>query len=887
MPLTDRLTDLFQRYGCAGEPVRFAFRQMLPWLFPGSGPLVAFIDDALGTAQAMWRDRQHVDLQQATAAQGEQLAQLEQIVQVVSYDLGGLFDQVARREAQSHGAEQALALIEQYRQRQASQWQQAHVKLDQMGRVLTDMLAQLNAGLLDIQAEIQRLQQEDSDRYGKQMALMRQVLQGVESLQAGQGMATPTLTQVIVDPVKRQLVRDLLKQIDALPATDRARLPATLNGLGKLALGVGELEAAEAKFDEASTYVTRDGDRAEAQYNAYQVALEREDWRAAKAHIEQAIRLDPVRFEPYPLYKYGLEAILGAGGFGVVFRGTHHLLQKPLVIKCLHTHGLDRPIEVVLREAHALIGLRHPAVIELIDVDDRPKPHLIMEYFEGESLERYLQREGPLAFGDFWPLATTLANAMVAVHGQGILHRDIKPQNVLVRRDGEQWACRIIDFGLALNTQALRQQTHQRSQWGSSIGGTLAYAPPEQLGEMVGVSVGPHSDLYSFGALCCRLLTGRPKPQGRDWRGKHVPEAIVDLLENCLADPIEERPKSFDEVLATLGRHGTPRPTPPSRTTVEASPRPPPAPAPAPSLETDPKPLEIPVSIQTPSPPAPGPSASIPPHPASVPSASDIVDGGSVEAMQARQRQTALGLGFAEVIFHDQPEGPPMAIIPPGTFTMGSRHRGDGDNRPHGVQISQPLAVGVYTLTFAEYDRFCNATGQRPPEDQGWGRGQRPVIGISWDDAKAYARWLGEQTGRPYRLLTEAEWEYACRAGAWRPYWWGNGISFERACYGGMDPAQSRHTLPVDAFSPNPWGLYQMHGNVWEWCEDVYRKDISVGDVQVDPLYDVGSSWRVCRGGGWYSAAGDLRASRRYSWSPTGRRTSLGMRLARVLEPEL
>ncbi|RMD68212.1 MAG: PEGA domain-containing protein, partial [Gammaproteobacteria bacterium] len=166
--------------------------------------------------------------------------------------------------------------------------------------------------------------------------------------------------------------------------------------------------------------------------------------------------------------------------------------------------------------------------------------------------------------------------------------------------------------------------------------------------------------------------------------------------------------------------------------------------------------------------------------------------------------------------------GPEMVVIPPGRFLMGSpfdEEGRDSDEGPqHRVSIARPFAIGRYEVTFEEYDRFCEATGRRRPDDNGWGRGKRPVINVSWHDAKAYARWLSKQTGKRYRLPSEAEWEYAARAGTSTRYWWGDRVGHGHAnCDGCGSWWDGKETAPVGFFDPNPWGLYDTAGNVWEW----------------------------------------------------------------------
>ncbi|MCP3897296.1 SUMF1/EgtB/PvdO family nonheme iron enzyme, partial [Moraxella sp.] len=173
--------------------------------------------------------------------------------------------------------------------------------------------------------------------------------------------------------------------------------------------------------------------------------------------------------------------------------------------------------------------------------------------------------------------------------------------------------------------------------------------------------------------------------------------------------------------------------------------------------------------------------------------------------------------------------GPEMVRIPAGRFRMGDiQGGGDGDEKPvHRVSVSE-FAMGRYEVTFAEYDKFAQATGRKKPDDEGWGRGNRPVINVSWDDAVAYAKWLSQQTGKQYRLPTEAEWEYAARAGTETQYWWGNEIGQNRAvCDACGSRWDNKQTAPVGSFAANPFSLYDTVGNVWEWTCSEYEDKYS------------------------------------------------------------
>jgi formylglycine-generating enzyme required for sulfatase activity len=221
---------------------------------------------------------------------------------------------------------------------------------------------------------------------------------------------------------------------------------------------------------------------------------------------------------------------------------------------------------------------------------------------------------------------------------------------------------------------------------------------------------------------------------------------------------------------------------------------------------------------------------------------------------------------------------PEMVVVPAGEFTMGapeSEESSEHNERPqHKVTFAKPFAVSRFAVTFDEWDA-CVADGGckgYTPSDRGWGRGRRPVINLWWEDAKAYVTWLSVKTGKSYRLLSEAEREYVTRAGTSTPFWWGSSISSRQANYDGeltyLHAEEEkgefrRQTVPVDAFRPNPWGLYQVHGNVFEWVEDCWQKnyDSAPADGSASKVADC--SDHVMRGGSWNFPPWQLRAAHR------------------------
>ena len=255
-----------------------------------------------------------------------------------------------------------------------------------------------------------------------------------------------------------------------------------------------------------------------------------------------------------------------------------------------------------------------------------------------------------------------------------------------------------------------------------------------------------------------------------------------------------------------------------------------------------------------------------------------------------------------------------------GSFTMGSpaseAEKGSGEAQLR-VSIERSFAVGRFGVTFHEWDA-CVADGgcdDYKPNDKGWGRGRRPVINVSWNDAKGYTTWLARRTGKSYRLLSEAEREYVTRASTTTPFWWGASITPAQANYdgnytyqgGGAKGDYRQRTEPVDSFEANPWGLYNVHGNVWEWTEDCWNSD-NIASIDLKAATDAAienflkrgltsnpgnggarttgdCSSRVIRGGSWVSVPKQLRSAFRFGFISSGRSHDFGFRVARTLTP--
>jgi len=246
--------------------------------------------------------------------------------------------------------------------------------------------------------------------------------------------------------------------------------------------------------------------------------------------------------------------------------------------------------------------------------------------------------------------------------------------------------------------------------------------------------------------------------------------------------------------------------------------------------------------------------------------------------------------------FKDLDVGPEMVVVPAGSFMMGSNDY-DSEQPPHKVAVGVPFAVGRFTVTRGQFAAFVNATGHKAEgahvlkgdkreldpkaswRNPGFAQNDNhPVVCVNWDDAIAYADWLSGRTGKTYRLLSEAEWEYCCRARTTTKYAFGDSISTSQAQY------SAKRTAEVGKFAPNAWGLHDMHGNVWEWVEDAWHVNYQGAPEDGSVWSSGGDMKRVLRGGSWYVIDPViLRSAYRIWFLPDDRNGYFGFRVARTL----
>ncbi len=526
--------------------------------------------------------------------------------------------------------------------------------------------------------------------------------------------------------------------------------------------------------------------------------------------------------------RYHVLERIGGGGMGEVYRAWDHRLDREVALKI--PLGAGKPsrelIERFQIEVEAVRRLDHENLCKLIDhgVDHSP-PFLTMEFLQGGSLEGRVGAYRDAPVGEVLTLVRTLAMGLEHAHRHGVVHRDVKPTNVLFGADGRP---RIADFGLALLTDrpldARITEVHQ-------VLGSLLYMSPEQLDGSRSAIDRP-TDIYSLGVVLFRLLTGEfpyRSPIEDQSRGAIIAEirAGLTLIPSHLRDGVDSR-------IDALFRRAT-------------------AFHPADRYHSM---LAMADDL--------GELLGVP--------AADCLRSRQVGAPVASDPSPTVALPpGADVLI--------LARIPAGSFLMGSDADAFGDEGPvRRVTITRDFLLGVYPVTQAQYRRLMG-NAARPYFD---GRPNAPMESVNWLDAVHFCNALSEVEGLPayyridgeevtprggpgYRLPTEAEWEFACRAGSSTAYSFGDDPAL-LADHAWFQENSGESVQPVGHWPANALGLHDMHGNVWEWCWDWYSPyDRS---ACVDPTGPPRGTARVLRGGSWHHPAASLRSAARVSWEP-------------------
>jgi eukaryotic-like serine/threonine-protein kinase len=617
---------------------------------------------------------------------------------------------------------------------------------------------------------------------------------------------------------------------------------------------------------------------------------------------------------------------LGLGGMGAVFLGRHLRLHIDFAVKVMAPppaepvqHGLRPPVEPgappddcvkrFLREARVAARIRHPNLIRVHDVNvEYGVYYLTMDFIEGESASARLKRKGPLPEPEAVSIVLAAAAGLAEAHRKGFVHRDVKPDNILIDREGR--VC-LADLGLA---RAFDSETALGpSVTGEQmILGSPAYMPPEQFQDAR--KVGPPGDVWTLGITLYHLLSGRlpwrdpnvyalakkvandPWPDVRALQPDATP-GVAAILERACRKDQTKRYGNAGEMAAALKKHRDALAAKGLKA-VLADPR---AGAPT-ELRAAPPSQEVLTRIldKTTAGGAPAEPTLVRERlgDAMAAGAAARFDEAKTIALPGREPPRAPAIpdraGDAPSEADKCPEPPRgiansigmrLVLVPAGEFRMGSPETEDGrsiDETPHPVTISKPFYLGATQVTQGQWKAIM---GNNPSHFQGEGL---PVEQVSWDDCREFLKKLSAREGREYRLPTEAEWEYACRAGTTGPFSFGETIDTAQANYNGTyvygngkQGEYRKKTLPVGHFKPNAWGLSDMHGNLWEWCADWYGVDRS-GKPAVDPTGPKTGEERVLRGGSWLDEPINCRSSYRARDLPNLRRHFLGFRVAMV-----
>lgn len=566
---------------------------------------------------------------------------------------------------------------------------------------------------------------------------------------------------------------------------------------------------------------------------------------------------------------------LGRGGMGVVYLAEHRLLGRPVAIKVIRRALVENPdaVERFRREARAAAAFDHPNIVRAYDAERAGELHLlVMEYVEGLTLAQVLEHDGALPVPQACRCARQAALALQHAFEKGMVHRDLKPHNLMLVPG--QGAVKVLDFGLA--GLASEQPRGKGLTAENAVMGTPEYIAPEQATDARQADI--RADIYSLGCTLYCLLTGRPpfvEPTAMRTILAHLDREPVPLRRVC-----PDMPATLSAVVARMmAKEPADRYQTPGEVAAEL----------APYCESG---KYLAVALTSPKPEGP-----------------QITPAGAIGGKRERVRPDAARLprrvaglvaalavlGLVAGIFLLLPRltdktitnslGMRLVLIPAGNFVMGSADTEPGreaqEGPRHRVRITGPFYMGEYEVTQSEYEKVM---GENPSNNPG---ARNPVEGVLWAEAAEFCRRLSglpeeKQAKRRYRLPTEAEWEYACRAGAATAFAFGDSLSTEQANFNAVaepdgavlkPPGPVGRTAKVGSYKPNAWGLYDMHGNVFEWVSDAHDDAYYANSPQQDPNGPANpTGFRVLRGGSWWTGVNCCRSAFRKRGGGAGER---------------
>lgn len=649
--------------------------------------------------------------------------------------------------------------------------------------------------------------------------------------------------------------------------------------------------------------------------------------------------------------RYRLQRLISYGGRTEVWQAVDlatevqlgHGAQVALKIHPPQRAGAAHEARLLLEEAICARRLAHEHIVRVYDWSQDAATgsvFLIMEYLDGEDLDAVIKRTGGLALDRACALLEPVAQALdYAWTRYGLVHRDLKPANVFVQADG---VVKLLDFGIAGGF-------HGSAAPGNS--GTAAYMAPEAADPQLAPDRA--LDVHAAAVMLYKMVTGTlPFDAGRharvSERAEALPDAVRAAIQAGFAPDPSLRPPSVSELLNRVLASAHARPGPAATVSTPASARPA---APASALdqrreqehrarasaeaerearrqqlrEQLRRRLEQDAAEAGEREASRRPDRALSgvrgvPRPAQKAQGAAQMPGANLAAAMAATAapasptmapQTARGR-MRDRFLDDSGEGPELVVLAAGSFQMGSgadeqRAALDAGARKawlereaprHMVSIGRGFAIGRHPVTVADWREFVQATRWKPGGDVNWSApgflqtDKHPVVGVSWHDAQLYVRWLSVRTGKRYRLPTEAEWEYACRAGGATPFNTGANIRPDQANYdarfvwaGSERGVPRRGTTATGSYPGNAWGLCDMHGNVWEWVQDVMHDSYEGAPVD-------GSAWeeggdqdrRVLRGGSWLYHPRYLRSAVRNGFASRLSNDKVGFRVAREIE---
>jgi formylglycine-generating enzyme required for sulfatase activity/tRNA A-37 threonylcarbamoyl transferase component Bud32 len=632
------------------------------------------------------------------------------------------------------------------------------------------------------------------------------------------------------------------------------------------------------------------------------------------------------------LGEYVLLDLLGQGGMGQVFKARQRRLNRLCALKIILADNLGSEAALTRfhREAEAAARLDHPNIVRIYDASEARGVHfLAMEFIDGVDLSSLLKQSGQLAVSSACDYMRQAALGLQHAHMKGLIHRDFKPANLMLTRDG---VIKILDMGIA------RFQAGKTDVTGTGmVMGTPDYLSPEQAIDAKHVTI--QADLYSLGCSLYHLLAGRvpfggdnlttkllahqrDEPTPLDKLRPGLPRELVAVVSKLMAKRPQDRYSTPAELAEVLRQFVAGSPSNSGATAILDT-------RSAAAVSEQQAILNTLTGIANgPGQPADtGPLQSLAVTEGVLPSRYS----GSPRSRRGKKPSAKRGLLLAGIgaaatlllalgaflIFRspaakdpdpgdDKPRTPEklftnsigmkLARIPEGQFLMGEpdfkeRSKQDDDGPAHLVTISKPFYLGIHEVTQREYEAVI---GKNPSffNDKNKGGPDFPVEQVSWDDAAEFCTRLSahpeeKKAGRVYRLPTEAEWEYACRAGTSKLYHYGNGLSSHEANidgnfpYGGATKGPFlKHTTKGGTYKSNAWGLFDMHGNVREWCNDWYDETYYSRSERTDPKGPLNGKYRVVRSGSWFLPARNCRSAFRTGLEPSFRNDATGFRVA-------